>query len=332
MMAKSSALVCCFLSLEIFLNSVSCHNHLLPENHVALFIFGDSILDSGNNNYLSTIPDFKADFWPYGETFFEYPTGRFSDGRLIPDFIAEFAGLLLIPAYLNPGNSKFTNGVNFASGGAGALVETHQGLVIDLETQIKYFKKAERSLRKELGVEETKKLLFDAVYFIGIGGNDYLTKPSGVTDEEFVSMVIGNLTAAFNEIYKKGGRKFGLTNMMPLDGFKYGYYDFYESITERLHNPSKYGFKKTTACCGSGEGRGVYSCGGKRGVSEFVLFENPDEYLFFDAYHYTEKAYEQFTELMWNGTADIIWPYNLKTLFQATISSDRSHQFVVQTL
>ncbi|KAE8667902.1 putative GDSL lipase 1 [Hibiscus syriacus] len=231
-----------------------CHNHLLPESHVALFIFGDSILDPGNNNYLSTILILKP---PSGLTFTNSST-------LVT---AEFSGLPLIPEYLNPGNSKSTYGVNFATAGAGALVETHQGL------------KAERSLRKELGVAEIKKLLSDAVYFIDIGGNDYLTKTSTVTDEEFVSMVIGNLSAAL----KVRGRKCGFTNMMlmplgclpffkaqtggscidevnalaklhnlefpktlnklmnQLDGFKYGYYDFFGSITERLNNPSKYG-------------------------------------------------------------------------------------------
>ncbi|XWS54491.1 hypothetical protein CRYUN_Cryun10bG0094200 [Craigia yunnanensis] len=196
-----------------------CYN--LPENHVALFIFGDSLFDPGNNNYINTTFDFQANFWPYGETFFKYPTGRFSDGRLIPDFIAQFAGLPIIPTYLQPGNHKFTNGVNFASGGAGALVESHQGKVVDLETQIKYFKKVEKSLRQEIGDAEAKKLLSRAVYFISIGGNDYLTRNSSASDEEFASMVLGNLTVALKEIYKKGGRKFGFPNMMLLGCLPY---------------------------------------------------------------------------------------------------------------
>lgn len=57
----------------------------LPKLHVPLFIFGDSLFDAGNNNYINT--PFQSNFWPYGETFFNFPTGRFSDGRLIPDFI-----------------------------------------------------------------------------------------------------------------------------------------------------------------------------------------------------------------------------------------------------
>jgi hypothetical protein len=62
----------------------------LPEKHASLFIFGDSLYDSGNNNYINTTTaGLQANFEPYGETFFKYPTGRFSDGRVIPDFIGK---------------------------------------------------------------------------------------------------------------------------------------------------------------------------------------------------------------------------------------------------
>lgn len=64
-------------------------------SHVPLFIFGDSIYDAGNNNYINTTV--MANYWPYGETFFKYPTGRFSDGRIIPDFI----GMSFPYSYLN---------------------------------------------------------------------------------------------------------------------------------------------------------------------------------------------------------------------------------------
>lgn len=51
----------------------------------AYFVFGDSLVDVGENNYLPTL--FQADFPPYGETFFHKPTGRFTNGRNIGDFI-----------------------------------------------------------------------------------------------------------------------------------------------------------------------------------------------------------------------------------------------------
>ncbi|XVF67195.1 hypothetical protein PTKIN_Ptkin10aG0100800 [Pterospermum kingtungense] len=243
-MASLRVHVCYLLAYATFLSLISCYSP--PKNHVALFIFGDS---------------------------------------LIPDFIAEYAGLPLIPPYLRPGNynHKFIDGVNFASGGAGALVETNKGFVIDLKTQVSYLKKVEKSLRQELGDAEAKKLFCRAVYLISIGNNDYLTRNSTVPDEEYVAMVIGNLTNEIQEIYKIGGRKFGFPNMGPLGclpftktrvgsngscdeevnklaqihdrelpkvleklekqlpGFKYSNYNFYKTAGERLNNPSKYG-------------------------------------------------------------------------------------------
>ena len=54
----------------------------------ALFIFGDSTVDPGNNNYIDTTPENKANYKPYGQNgYFQEPTGRFSDGRVIVDFI-----------------------------------------------------------------------------------------------------------------------------------------------------------------------------------------------------------------------------------------------------
>ena len=51
----------------------------------ALFVFGDSLVDSGNNNFLQTMA--KANYPPYGSTFFHNATGRFTDGRTAADFI-----------------------------------------------------------------------------------------------------------------------------------------------------------------------------------------------------------------------------------------------------
>jgi hypothetical protein len=51
------------------------------------FVLGDSTLDVGENNYLPNA--YHANFPPYGETFFHRPTGRFSNGRTVGDFIGK---------------------------------------------------------------------------------------------------------------------------------------------------------------------------------------------------------------------------------------------------
>ncbi|KAK7294508.1 hypothetical protein RJT34_17397 [Clitoria ternatea] len=146
----------------------------LPKNHAALFIFGDSLFDNGNNNYLNTSAlDFNANYPPYGETFFKYPSGRFSDGRMIPDLVAEHANLPLLPPYLHPGHPEYFYGVNFASGGAGALRETALGSVVDLKTQVSFLKNVKNIFKQKLGDAEAEELVSKSVYLISIGGNDY---------------------------------------------------------------------------------------------------------------------------------------------------------------
>ena len=87
----------------------------------AVIVFGDSSVDAGNNNQISTV--LKSNFAPYGRDFYGgRATGRFSNGKIPPDFISEAFGLRpFVPAYLDPayGISDFATGVCFASAGTG---------------------------------------------------------------------------------------------------------------------------------------------------------------------------------------------------------------------
>ena len=54
-----------------------------PGRYRAVFNFGDSLVDAGNL-VTEGIPDYLATArLPYGQTYFGYPTGRCSDGRLV---------------------------------------------------------------------------------------------------------------------------------------------------------------------------------------------------------------------------------------------------------
>ncbi|KAJ6322535.1 hypothetical protein OIU77_012388 [Salix suchowensis] len=85
----------------------------------AILVFGDSTVDSGNNNEIDTL--FKANFRPYGIDYHGHtPTGRFSDGRLIPDFLASILKIKhSVPPFLKPNLSdhEIVTGVSFASSG-----------------------------------------------------------------------------------------------------------------------------------------------------------------------------------------------------------------------
>ncbi|KAA0053547.1 GDSL esterase/lipase 5 [Cucumis melo var. makuwa] len=341
---------------------IEVESYSLPENHAAFFIFGDSFLDAGNNNYINTTTLDQANFWPYGQTHFRFPTGRFSDGRLVSDFIAEFAKLPLISPFLQPGFHQYHYGVNFASAGAGALSETFHGSVIELKAQIKYFKEdVETWLKRKLGKAEGGLVLSKAVYLFGIGTNDYMSlfltnSPflKSHSKSQYVDLVIGNLTTSIKQVYDSGGRKFGFMNLPPmgcspglrgergecleelaeyanvhnqrlvkvledlekqLKGFKYSLYDFSSSLRQRMENPLKYGLKEgKEACCGTGRFRGVFSCGGRRGVKEFEVCRNPNEHVFWDSYHLTENLHKQLADELWSGSSNS--HSSLRDLFQ----------------
>lgn len=56
------------------------------------FIFGDSLVDSGNNNGLVT--SVKANYPPYGIDFPQGVTGRFTNGRTIADILGDTLSFL----------------------------------------------------------------------------------------------------------------------------------------------------------------------------------------------------------------------------------------------
>lgn len=67
------------------------------------------------------------------------------------------------------------------------------------------------------------------------------------------------------------------------------------------------------ACCGTGPYRGIHTCGGKTGVTDYELCDNAGDYVWWDSFHPTEKVHEQFAKDLWNGP--IAFPYNLRDLF-----------------
>jgi len=84
-----------FVSYGILIPTQCLGKICLPKEHVALFVFGDSLFDVGNNNYINTTTNYQANYSPYGETFFKYPSGRISNGRVVPDFIGKNMCLLV---------------------------------------------------------------------------------------------------------------------------------------------------------------------------------------------------------------------------------------------
>lgn len=71
-----------FEVLTAFLLFRICFSKDIP----ATFVFGDSLLDAGNNNYILSLS--KANFIPNGIDF-GWPSGRFTNGRTLVDILGK---------------------------------------------------------------------------------------------------------------------------------------------------------------------------------------------------------------------------------------------------
>ncbi|KAK6150664.1 hypothetical protein DH2020_015596 [Rehmannia glutinosa] len=194
----------------------------------AMFIFGDSLSDPGNNIYFIRTTT-KANYWPYGIDLDQGPTGRYSNGKLFVDFLGELLGLPLIPSYADT-NAKgvdILSGVNYASAGAGILEDTGYlfGRVIPLREQIDNFKTTLNQLRDRMQTEDLSDYLAKAFVFVDMGANDYLNnyilpmlyKSSHTySPQQYADLLIKLYTGYILQLQNLGLRKFFLAEVAPI--------------------------------------------------------------------------------------------------------------------
>ncbi|XP_026387887.1 GDSL esterase/lipase At5g41890-like isoform X1 [Papaver somniferum] len=159
--------------LILFIHAWSCFCY-------TSFLFGDSLVDAGNNDYLITLS--KADSPPYGIDFIPsrgQPTGRFTNGRTVSDIIVQALGSKSFPPpFLAPttrGQAIF-KGVNYASGSSGILDKTGSVFVerVPLRKQINDFEQSRATMTSMLGENGTTDFLKQVVFSITSGSNDLL--------------------------------------------------------------------------------------------------------------------------------------------------------------
>lgn len=195
-------------------------------NATCILVFGDSTVDPGNNNRLGT--DFKANFLPYGKDFLNgRPTGRFCNGRLATDFIAETLGVSSsVPAFLDPNLSteQLKHGVSFASASSGydELTATNAG-VLSFPKQLEYFRHYNYHLQKQIGPIETKKIMSDALVIISAGSNDFLenyyfydNRSKEFTEHQYQDYLVSLMSESVKEISRIGVRRFILVGLPPI--------------------------------------------------------------------------------------------------------------------
>ncbi|XP_049391747.1 GDSL esterase/lipase 6-like [Solanum stenotomum] len=210
-----------FVASFLVINSIiSC---VLGFNVPSIFIFGDSIFDAGNNHYNKNCTA-QADFPPYGSNFFHHPTGRFTNGRTVADFISQFIGIPLQRPFLEAqlelinGSTKEypSNGINFASAGSGVLSTTNQDLgVTPIQDQIQQFK----TLVQQNHI--TKKQIQQSLFFFESGSNDifsyfYPFDAPTLTPDAYVQAMLAQVTNFVDQICKLGARRIALFSLGPV--------------------------------------------------------------------------------------------------------------------
>ncbi|KAL8468338.1 hypothetical protein ACS0TY_031534 [Phlomoides rotata] len=201
---------------------VNLHNVVVAEPQVpCFFIFGDSLVDNGNNNAIQSLA--RANYLPYGVDFPDGPTGRFSNGKTTVDVIAELLGFDdYIPPYANARGEQILRGVNYASAAAGIRAETGQqlGARIDFTGQVSNYKNTVAQVVDILGDEDTAAdYLSKCIYSIGVGSNDYLNNyfmpqyystANQYSPDQYADALIEQYTQQLRALYDYGARKFTL--------------------------------------------------------------------------------------------------------------------------
>ncbi|BBH04583.1 GDSL-like Lipase/Acylhydrolase family protein, partial [Prunus dulcis] len=283
----------------------------------AILVFGDSTVDTGNNNYLKTVA--KGNHFPYGKDFpGKVPTGRFSNGKLVPDFIASLLKIKeAVPPFLDPSLSNN-----------------------DLVTGIELFKKYIVRVEGILGEKEADKLINRALVIISAGTNDFGFNIYDIPTRRLEFNITGyqdflqkKLQMFIKELYELGCRKIVITGLPPIGclpiqitaksgnpknricvdnensdaqiynqklvkllpkiqslfpGSKIVYADVYEPLTDMINNPQKFERLLWYRACGS------------RPLCNALtpLCANDLEYLFWDSIHPSEAAYHYISKYL----------------------------------
>ncbi|CAI0466945.1 unnamed protein product [Linum tenue] len=293
---------------------------------LATFVFGDSLVDHGNNNYIVTLS--RANYPPNGIDFGR-PTGRFTNGRTIVDI----QGVL---------------GVNYASGAGGILNDTGRlfGGRISLDAQIDNFANTRQDIIARVGPDQARNFFDKAMFAIAIGSNDFINNYLISADRlvpplyelgarKIAVMNIGPIgcipyqrdvnptagdddcAALPNELAQLFNSKLRtlvqqlITESQTFPGLHLVHGEAFRIVSDIIANYASYGFENANSACCRVAGRhgGLIPCG-----PPSLVCPDRTKFVFWDPYHPSEAANLIIAGRLMDGGADDIWPMNVRQL------------------
>ncbi|XVE51686.1 hypothetical protein DITRI_Ditri02bG0061400 [Diplodiscus trichospermus] len=300
----------------------------------AVFVFGDSLFEAGNNFYINTV---AKPTYPNGIDFVNgSPSGRYTNARTVLDikknWVLEITLLLTWPPPPKTTGDVILKGVNYASSASGIFNSTGSkfGAHICMDAQTGNFPKTRQEIISRTGTAAARKLLRRALYYIAIGANDILSEPaSSSLDEDFnyLDNMISRFKSQLITLYNLDARKIAVTNMAPLGCIpnqkdKYSTDDCVADVIElaKLYNIKLKkllqqlttilaGFENAdSACCHlSGKHGGKIPC-----VPFSRVCRDRSKYVFWDAYHPTENANLIAAKRVLDGDIRYVSPINIR--------------------
>ncbi|XP_068659671.1 GDSL esterase/lipase At5g03610-like [Aristolochia californica] len=207
-MEKDNTLFCFCVFLALLQCGIGVDAHRY--GRLKLFVFGDSYADTGNFRK-SAASSWKE---PYGVTFPGRPTGRWSDGRVLTDFLASLLRIRSPLPYkwrrLSPKLLRY--GMNYAYGGTGVFDTLVSAP--NLTAQIELFRNMiEEGNYSKLDIQSS-------IALVSLAGNDYTAYQArngslqNVTT--FVASVINQLALNLKQIQEIGVKKIAVTAIEPV--------------------------------------------------------------------------------------------------------------------
>lgn len=148
-----------------------------------VFVFGDSLMDTGNLFLAAGIPPSPP-----------YFGGRFSNGPLFGEIMAGNLGFALTPSILG--------GNNFSWAGAQTGTGLSSGFIPNVQTQINQFLGAFGGLANP-----------NALYIIDGGGNDVLPASAAANVPAAIAAIVGNIKTEVETLAAAGAKNFVIINV-----------------------------------------------------------------------------------------------------------------------